>query len=672
MILGKSNKYFWLLLLVFCGLLTFLIYGRSLSLPFFFDDFVHYPYVEANNLLEIWLTTDQLAYYRPINFSIWRVTYEIMGAHDPFLDHGINLLIHGLNGFLVGWLAARLWGKGGNQFPVVTREGNEPDRWRAVISATLFLLFPFSYQAVPWVGSLSHITVTTLILLALATYVQMRRTRQRIWGVASLFSTLLAPFAHENGLLIMPFVVLIELTTPQASDRIRRAIQAGIVWAIPLVAYLSVWFSLPRVDSGRLFPNNLEGLLQNSAYFLQGGMYPFTGFGGWLRAQFELNDMVALSILSGFGIFVAVFIQLTHKATLRSWLPWLWIILASLPSIVFLIFDYVINGPRLLMVASVGAAWLWADVLISFGRGLTSDGRAPVWRTAISITLFLLLIIQNGFFLRERMELHQTLGDGFNQILEAVENGSELGEELIVVNFPSWFAPQKSTYALGHEGVLFWPDYVPPGIFPAVHTGEFGDLSFVRVDALRPNLNNLYYGLTGPPPDWPSLAAVPSQVFVTEYGDQDLRLVPYGQLGIRDHEAINDLAVFQTGDGERPIHLLEAGAEVVEEGVQVDLTWEADDALQNTTVFVHLLDEQGNLIGQADGEPIGGSYPFELWFEGTHVHDYRWIEAGTESPAGVLVGLYNRLSGERVLALTNDGAQWPDNSVWVEINESEP
>ena len=212
---------YWLLFAVLCGIVAYLLYGTSLSLPFFFDDFVHYPFVEDNNVAQIWLSTNDLAYYRPLNFTLWRITYELFQGHDPFVDHAINLFLHAFNGFLVGWSASRLWSLRGDRFPVVTRDEFRDDVWRIYLSATLFLLFPFSYQAVPWVGSLSHILVTTIILLAVFCFVQMRRTRLRLWGIASLFFTFLAPFAHENGVLVMPFVVLIDLTTPGLSRRWR-------------------------------------------------------------------------------------------------------------------------------------------------------------------------------------------------------------------------------------------------------------------------------------------------------------------------------------------------------------------------------------------------------------------------------------------------------------------
>lgn len=660
---SAKQPLFWLLFAAACAAITYLIYGASLTLPFFFDDFVHYPFVEANNVTRIWLTTDELAYYRPLNFSLWRLTYDFFQRHDPFVDHAINLVLHASNGFMVGWLASRLWSLRGDRFPVVASEELHDDWWRVYLSAVLFLLFPFSYQAVPWVGSLSHLLVTTLILLSVLCYVQMRRTRVRPWGLASLFFAFLAPFAHENGVLVMPFVVLVDLTTPGLSNRWRQAAKTGLVWTLPLLVYIPIWISLPRLDGGGLFSNSFEGILQNTAYFLQGLFYPFNSLGGWLHYARRIHDMTAVALLSGLGLFVAVLIQLTHRATLRSLLPWLWTILASLPAILFLVFEYVINGPRLLMVASVGVAWLWADVLLLFSRGGERGSIDRLFRVGTTMVFTFLLLAQNVNFLRERMTMYEILGDGFKQVVAATAEANATGQEAIVINFPSWLAPRQHTYALGHEGVLFWPDYVPPEIFMAVHTGDLGDLNFVKVDGIRPDLESYYYGLTGPKPDWAMLSAVPSQVLKTEYGAEELALTAVGSLGNHRQEQQTSLASFTASDAESTIQLLDAQVIPEEKGIRVDTLWQADDAPPQTTLFVHVIDAVGNLVAQTDGDPLGGSYPLDQWADGSRVLDSRSIAIEDFSGLGVRVGLYDRLSGMRLEAINTESEPYPDNAV---------
>lgn len=403
--------------------------------------------------------------------------------------------------------------------------------------------------------------------------------------------------------------------------------------------------------------------MQNTAYFLQGLLYPINSLGGWLHYAQRVHDMTAVALLSGLGLFVAVLVQLTNRSTLRSLLPWLWTLLASLPAILFLVFEYVINGPRLLMVASVGVAWLWADVILLFSRGGQRGSIERLFRVGITILFTFLLLAQNISFLRERMIMHEILGDGFEQVVAATAEANAAGQEAVVINFPSWLAPKKHSYALGHEGVLFWPDYVPPQIFMAVHTGELGDLNFVKVDGIRPDLEAFYYGLTGPNPDWEMLSAVPSQVLKTEYGTESIALNPVGSLGDHRQEQLAPLASFMASGTDGSIQLLDAQVIPEEGGIRIETLWQATDVPQQTTLFVHVVDAAGNLITQADGDPLGGSYPLDLWSGGSRVLDTRRVDLEEISGLGVRVGLYDRLSGSRLEAREASGGFYADNAV---------
>jgi hypothetical protein len=89
--------------------------------------------------------------------------------------------------------------------------------------------------------------------------------------------------------------------------------------------------------------------------------------------------------------------------------------------------------------------------------------------------------------------------------------------------------------------------------------------------------------------------------------------------------------------------------------------------LNDSTVFVHLLDRNGQLIGQADGDPLGGSFPFELWPNDGPIMDTRLIAVEGAAASGVLVGLYERGSGERLAAFGADGELLQDNAVPVTL-----
>jgi hypothetical protein len=100
----------------------------------------------------------------------------------------------------------------------------------------------------------------------------------------------------------------------------------------------------------------------------------------------------------------------------------------------------------------------------------------------------------------------------------------------------------------------------------------------------------------------------------------------------------------------------------------VNLEWRVDQALPpDVTVFVHVLDAHGQLIAQADGDPIANTYPFAQWPRGSTVRDIRTIDVA--DPAAVRVGLYNRATGQRLTALTFDSQVISDDAVPITLGE---
>ena len=76
------------------------------------------------------------------------------------------------------------------------------------------------------------------------------------------------------------------------------------------------------------------------------------------------------------------------------------------------------------------------------------------------------------------------------------------------------------------------------------------------------------------------------------------------------------------------------------------------------TVFVHLLDSQGQLKGQADAPPASGKYPTSVWDAGELVADLHALSLAPDLPAGeytVAVGLYDPQTGQRVNTVDKNG-----------------
>jgi 4-amino-4-deoxy-L-arabinose transferase-like glycosyltransferase len=79
------------------------------------------------------------------------------------------------------------------------------------------------------------------------------------------------------------------------------------------------------------------------------------------------------------------------------------------------------------------------------------------------------------------------------------------------------------------------------------------------------------------------------------------------------------------------------------------------------TVFVHVLDKDGQLVVGRDNQPVNGSYPTGIWEPGEIVPDEYTFNT-TELPPGeyqLEIGMYVLETGERLPVTKSDGAQDP-------------
>ena len=97
------------------------------------------------------------------------------------------------------------------------------------------------------------------------------------------------------------------------------------------------------------------------------------------------------------------------------------------------------------------------------------------------------------------------------------------------------------------------------------------------------------------------------------------------------------------------------------EPFRLRLVWEASgQSAAAYTVFVHLLDQSGAIVGQRDEEPGHGTRPTTGWVPGEYVVDFHDVDVPlTVAPGNyrVEIGLYDARTGQRVPLVTGpDGA----------------
>jgi len=96
-----------------------------------------------------------------------------------------------------------------------------------------------------------------------------------------------------------------------------------------------------------------------------------------------------------------------------------------------------------------------------------------------------------------------------------------------------------------------------------------------------------------------------------------------------------------------------------EQILRVTLFWQArGEVAEDYVAFVHLLDDEGRLTAQRDGQPVGGSRPTSTWPADDVVSDNQGLLIPEGTPPGeyrLIAGMYLADTGERLLVLDERG-----------------
>ncbi len=105
------------------------------------------------------------------------------------------------------------------------------------------------------------------------------------------------------------------------------------------------------------------------------------------------------------------------------------------------------------------------------------------------------------------------------------------------------------------------------------------------------------------------------------------------------------------------------------DAIPLTLYWQVDGRQPELiSVFVHVLDKQGNQVAQSDQWP--GGLPSDIWAEGQIIVDEHAISLPADLPPGeyqLAVGLYTPHNGQRLPATDAAGTPLPDNRLILPV-----
>jgi tetratricopeptide (TPR) repeat protein len=176
---------------------------------------------------------EQVGYWRPLT-KIFIALPRALGATEAGPHHFLSLLCH----LAASWMAFRL---------VRRLTGHALFAWCVTF---LFALHPVQVQAVGWVSSINDPLAGFLVLWSLDAFVAWRRNGSNGAPIAASIACLLAVLAKEQGLVIFPMLVVLDLLVLGARKQ-QRAWLAYIPFVVIGLAYWGArWYVFGEASAG--------------------------------------------------------------------------------------------------------------------------------------------------------------------------------------------------------------------------------------------------------------------------------------------------------------------------------------------------------------------------------------------------------------------------------------
>jgi hypothetical protein len=637
-------------------ILTFVLYRRILLLPLYWDDAPHYFFVVPNTLRQIWTNQTGYAYYRPVIFTFYKLAFQLFVPNWIYFCYAVSLALHALNSLLVGLLAAllvrdaqRVSGAHGALQVSPTLAG--------ICASLLFVIYPFSIYAVGNFAALMHPAVVCLTLLGMLAVSRFVREPARRWLAVMLVAAAAAPFCHESGVMVGAILVWAILCFD--ARLLRRYWWLPIALVLLSGLFVAAWWAVPKSGGARAWPAP-KMVFDNAAFFLQGLTYPVQPLATLLIERFKWQDvatiwLVALLTLAGLAV---VFWRARWQRLYLLCVGWAGLII--LPSIFGLQFWYIVTGPRLLYAVAPPAVLLWTLGCLALVRSL----RQTWARVLVGVAAVLLLVAIPLYFADHKAKLYELSLAPIKQL--AQQTGASPRDRHLVINPPDWVADIKDLYPLGRWGVSVMPDYVQLYQLMHINTGQPIDISNVQFPPVQEAMGKHHYQINGQVLDWRALAGIVTDfdhVWLTTYADDRIAVEEAGTAKAGTPTAPSDFRA--SFDGQ--VFLRDAQYTVAGQEAVVTLDWKYLGPNPQATIFRHVFDCAGNVLGMADGFLLDRMVQFSDLTPGVEVRDVRRIPLKARSADGcydLKVGLF-REDGTRVNATAADGTAFADAAVQI-------
>lgn len=327
-----------------------LLYHGAIGLGFLSDDYTLRQMAQSEDL-----GSNSGWFFRPVPLLLWRGLLALV--ESPVALHLLNLLLHGLNAYLVALLGYAMGMR----------------REVAIGAAALFLTFPVLAEAVVWAAGVQDVLMTTM---ALGAVVLCAREAPGVGRIAVVCGLLVIGFGSKETAVSIPVLIALCWATP---ERVRRHWKMYAAIAAVTVLYLAV--RLPMGVGGDYFG------APTRYFFKQMIAVAFGTLAAPWRAPSSTYEQWQAFIGVGLVVLLLVHAFLTWRRAdarlQRDLRLGVWVLASIAPVFTLFYVGPTLEGSRYLYLASCAWSLILADLIAAASERLSN--RPLVFRTAVAV-----------------------------------------------------------------------------------------------------------------------------------------------------------------------------------------------------------------------------------------------------------------------------------------------
>ena len=636
-------RHFWQDFAVISAILvlTAMLYAPSLAYPFVWHEADDLSRSLRYTPIQFITGMPSYEYYRPAMFLFWRSILDAWKGDAAPIFHAYSIGMHLLNAVLLYALVRALTQK----------------RAVAAAAALVFTTYPFSYQAITWSTAHFHPMVLLFVLCFLLSYVRTRLIQARgaklrfilAGHMIALTCLLIGILVHETA-FVGPFILLFI----EAYLWVNRHVPRRSLWPLVYIALALLMYGL-YVIAAKSPPLEKTFEYNSALYLLQGLVYPVAMLMANVCQAPSCDSAMALPFAVVLTLLILLWIWRSGRTLSLGLLGIVWFILGVAPAWAGRDYVYVSYAPRLLYFAGAGVSLGLAAIV-----GV-QEAKARSFR----ILVVACIVLQGGLFVLSRQPLY---AEAFR--LAAQENAAMFAPrdgKALFVNTVDLFSCKRQEFPLGWFGVPVAPWHNRLGVTSHLRPEPDADwvIDPVHGQQLQDHaqLGLALHGNMLAPDQLQGVISSSRDVYRVEIINNDLQLVQLALVN-PDRDATTYIAEWSES-----LRLLSAsiGWEVTVPVLSMDWAILAP-VDRSQTVFVHVRNALGDVVAQANGDPVGGLVPFGALPAGHAVRERRLLTLPSGLPAGhftVAVGVYNRTTLQRDTPVLSTKAQIDNDAIVV-------